>query len=264
MPDHDTSARIALVLGAGGTVGGAFIDAALAELRSLTGFDRADATSVVGTSAGAFRAASAPVQPAGTTRWDELVGLTNGSEWSPRRGDHLFAATRVVGGRLLARLVRGGGEPPAYRVPPPPHHLGAVVVSVGLGGVGRTIHQLSRVADSAAVVRASAAVPFVGGPVCIDGHFHTDGAVHSPTNADLCPASSNLVVVIAPMVARTGGSWLTRLHRVQLRRELTTFLTAGTPIVVVVPEGTDRRRPDHADDFAAAGRADVRRLTTAN
>ncbi len=265
MPDLDPETTIALVLGAGGAVGGAFIDAALDELRDMTGFDRSHASTIVGTSAGAFRAAGAAPTPESTMPYDAVVALSNAHDWSPRRCDRPIAAARVMGGRVLARLVRRSGEPPGYRVPRPPHHPGAVVVSVGLGGMGRTIHPLSHVADPATAVRASAAVPFAGGPVCIDGRFHTDGAVYSPTNADLCPADGAAVLVaIAPMVARTGGNWLARLHRVQLRRELAPWLAAGKPVIVIAPGGDDKRHPDHVDEFANAGRRAVRRLKAAH
>ena len=52
-------------------------------------------------------------------------------------------------------------------------------------------------------VAASSAVPGLLAPVVIDGAEHVDGAVHSPTNADVVAGLGfDRVVVVAPMAGR--------------------------------------------------------------
>ena len=245
-----------LVLGAGGSDGGQFIDGALAELAASTGFVPEHAAVIVGTSAGAFRAATAG--PARVPPADLSAALERLAGPAPRRRllDRSARQLRLSLGRLLARVVPRTRPAPGWRTPPGPHHTGAVVVSIDLDRRHRATHPLATLADPGAAVRASAAVPFAVGPVALGDTCHADGAIWSPTSADLAVASNpSTVVVIAPMVPASGGTPLARLHRRQLRSELAE-LPPTTSVVLLCP-GPGRRS---AVRTRSAGIAAVRAL----
>lgn len=258
--------RLHLVVGAGGPSGSRFIEAAITELASTTGFDIDRVDTIIGTSAGAFAAASAnpTVRHNGSSppeAIDELRTLANGDVWRRRPVDGSISLLRLLGGRLLALAAMTNRPPADYQTPGPPHHPGASVVSVAKPIGRRILHHLATVPSSNAAVRASAAVPFATGPVLIDGASHLDGAIHSPTNADLVPGGPDAVlVVVAPMIAVDGGTLLDRLHRSQLRTELSSTGIDPASIVVIAP-AIRRSRSDRLQHAAADGANAVRSLT---
>jgi len=107
--------------------------------------------------------------------------------------------------------------------------------------------------DVATAVAASSAVPSYFAPVAIGPDRYVDGAVHSPTNADLLVREPvDLAIVSSPMsVARASGvrSWAdaARRHfRFRLALEVRRLRNAGVPTLVFQPS---------TDDLAAMGGA---------
>ncbi len=224
---------VVVVLGAGGQPGGRFIDGTLAELESSTGFRLEHASSIIGTSVGAFRAAGAgPEVPLPT---DVGAALSELGEPPPQPGvaDGMIGSLRVVGARLLARFVPRSRPPPSWRAPNRIGHSGVSVVTVDLDRRARAVHRLTEVDDPAAAIRASAAVPFATGPVLFDGGDHSDGALWSPNSVDLVPSSeSTLVIVVAPMVPTRPRTLLQRLHERQLRAELGSLHPSSSVLLI--------------------------------
>jgi NTE family protein len=229
-------ASVAVVLGAGGMLGGAYHAGALAALEEATGFDARRADLLVGTSAGSISAASLR---AGVSPHDQLARVT-GRPLSPE-------------GRAL--LARGGVGPrrrlaaPRLRLSRPASPLlmatawlpfGGVRPGVALAGAlpagSQSTEMISepmdrlhgrrwpddptwivvlRLRDGARIVvgrdrlpgatiglavAASSAIPGYFRPVEIGDERYVDGGAHSPTNADVCAGLGfDLVVVVSPM-----------------------------------------------------------------
>ena len=200
-----TPPRIALVLGAGGVPGGAYIRAAMAELEAITGWVPASATTVVGTSVGALNAARLPLPDMApmpsAAQLASLGGL--GRRLPPPDSSVLtsvIARIRLAGGQVAARLAPAGSHPQDYDVAQAPYHPGVMAVSVQRRGGRRRIARLVEATSPEAELYASAAVPGYVSPVVVDGEEHIDGAVWSSTNADLIGLDDHDgLVVIAPM-----------------------------------------------------------------
>lgn len=260
---NPSAIRVGLVVGAGGPTGGPFIHAALGELAQHTGWTAAAATTVVGTSAGAFVAASIDPIALTTTnaQLEALASLDNGTSYSAGRRHAIVAAVRLGVGSLLARAAPRSRPVADYRVPPSPYHEGASVVTVARRNGRRAIHQLNTVANAETVVRASAAIPGANGPIDIGGELHVDGAVYSAANADVVDiAAHDAIVIIAPMVAASGGSIVTRSHRAQLRTQIEPWICTGKPTVVVIPNEAEHADRRNRETFERAGVLAVQRL----
>lgn len=263
----DSPRRIGLVVGAGGPTGGPFIHAALDALRRHTSWDPSAATTVVGTSAGAFVAASfadATRAPA-EREWVDTFALANGHRFVPSTLDRGVALFRRSIGRFLAMIAPVRRPFAAYNVPSGPFHPGARVVTVSRRGGRRHVHELDDAADVEAVVRASAAIPALNKPVEVNGALHVDGALHSAANVDVVEVHRHDgLVVIAPMVGESGGSLVTRIHRAQLRSQLAPWIAEEKPVVVVVPNEAEHANRRDVDTFRPAGTAAVSRLLIDN
>jgi predicted acylesterase/phospholipase RssA len=259
-----TDVSIVLVLGAGGSDGGQFIDGALTQLRMSTGFWPAHADVIIGTSVGGFRAGSVKAaEPPSDTVITSLQALARPVQ-PARLPDRLGRRLRIAGGQLVIRLAPASRPAPAWDTPPGPYHPGACVVTVDVDRRDRAVHRLDQTADPRSAIHGSAAIPFAFGPVAIGPSRHADGAVWSPTSADLgangpTGTTVEIMVVIAPMIPDSGGSLLDRLHRRQLRTELSQ-LAPETAVVVVRPEPGARRETR----TSRAGAAAVRRLVSAS
>jgi NTE family protein len=101
---------------------------------------------------------------------------------------------------------------------------------------------LPRVRVSEAV-EASSAIPAVFRPVELAGRRYVDGAMHSPTNADVLAGEGielDVVVVSSPMSASSGATRLARrnFHHLQLQREAE-LVRASTGAEVVRFEPSD-------------------------
>jgi NTE family protein len=231
---------IALVLGAGGVIGGAYHAGALAALAEGTGWDARDAALIVGTSAGSGAAASlrlgispgdhlrraqdlepddpAPdLDPALPRRRVELPDHPGFAPLDLLRPTapflllSTFLAPGPVRPGLLSGLLPRGRVPTAFlgdrvragfgeRWPDEPTWICTTRARDGK----RVVFGRDDVDDTdlGTAVQASSAVPGYFEPVRIGDHQYLDGGAFSPTNADLVAGLGfDLVVVISPMSA---------------------------------------------------------------
>ena len=105
--------RIALVLGCGGTIGGAWMIAALHALTEQTGFDPREADVLLGTSAGA----ELVTMLAGGIGVDELVDMQRGQACDMRLREHIASTPpgRPPAARALRPARPGQGWPAWWR-----------------------------------------------------------------------------------------------------------------------------------------------------
>ena len=231
---------IALVLGAGGVIGGAYHAGALAALAEQTGWDARTADLIVGTSAGSGVASSLrlDISPADHLRRAqdlepddsmpdldpalprERVSLPDHPGFGPLDVLRPTAPLLLVSAFLAPGPMRPGllsGLLPRGRVPTA--FLGDRI-RAGLGDRWperptwicttrardgkRVVFGRDDVVDTdlGTAVQASSAVPGYFEPVRIGPHEYLDGGAFSPTNADLVAGLGfDLVVVISPMSA---------------------------------------------------------------
>lgn len=234
---------IAVVLGAGGSVGHAFHAGVLAALQEVTGWDARRADVVVGTSAGSIvaallraglspadlarRARGRPLSPEGRALVRRASLPPPGSMIPPRAAPSSGMASPAALRQALRTpwAVRPGSLAaavlPAGRIPT--HHLAEPfralfgdswpsrptwIVAVELDAGTRTVFGKDRL-DVALpdAVRASCAIPAFFEPVEIDGRRYVDGGVHSTTNSDLVSGERpDLVLVSAPMGMARGAT----------------------------------------------------------
>lgn len=249
--------RRALVLGCGGTVGGAWTVGALAALAEHLDWDPREAAVIVGTSAGASIAA---MLGAGVGV-DDLVAAQRGADAAPAAVRRFFTepprpvpplprpgltsaslALRGVWGRrpLVAAAglaPRGRGEAAFL------DNLAEGLIGSGLWVehpacwlVAADLGDATRVAFGARgmpvvplrhALRASWAIPGWFRPVQAHGRSYADGGILSPTSADLVKQMSlDEVVVVAPMASpdRTAAHGLGHLESVALRRAMSRVL----------------------------------------
>ncbi|MBI2709586.1 MAG: patatin-like phospholipase family protein [Actinobacteria bacterium] len=218
-------ARIGLVLGAGGIVGGAFHAGSVAALAEATGWDARDADVIVGTSAGSVVAASLR---AGLPPADHLARITGGpltaegarllraapprpaASFDPR--DLLAGARRPVAPHLaLGALVRPGRVRPGAAIAGmlPAGRNPTESIGDGIRALYGSVRWPARPLEICAVrlrdghlavfgreaglpevdvgraVEASCAIPGFFRPVRIGSDTFVDGGVHSPSNAGL-------------------------------------------------------------------------------
>lgn len=235
------TARVALVLGAGGTVGHGFHAGVLAALADVTGWDASHADVLVGTSAGSIVAS---LLRAGMPADDLARRIRRQPLSAHGQAVAARAGLRPPGGqplprerprgrssspRLLARALRapwdvwpgaiGAAALPAGHIPTddigaPFHALfgdtwparALWIVAVDLETGKRTVFGRDAVPVTVGdAVRASCAIPAFFEPAEIDGRRYIDGGVASTTNADLVGTERpDLVVVSAPMSAARG------------------------------------------------------------
>lgn len=235
-------ARVAIVLGAGGTVGHAFHAGVLTALADELGWDPRRADLVVGTSAGSIVAAMlrAGMPPVDMVRRGSRLPISPEGEAVVRRAGlgaprprperrrpsgpmaspaRLRAAVRspwsVSAGSLAAALLPEGKVPSEDIAVPFDNLYGAswmvaptwiVAVQLDTGARVAFGRDGAPAATPAEAVRASCAIPAYFEPAEIGGHRYVDGGVHSTTNADLVAAEQpDLVLVSAPMSAARGA-----------------------------------------------------------
>ena len=218
-----------LVLGAGGTLGEAWLRGLLSGLESVSGLDFRRCEYVVGTSAGSIVAAAL----AGGRRPE--AGNRAGREWGAPAAPEAAGALRRLGGAAarvgaaaaspLAPVALGGLEP-AGRLARAAALATAPRPQRGLDGLGHQLRRLGArfdgrlrvtavdrrsgrrvvfgapgapVASVADAVLASCAVPWLFAPVEIGGREYVDGGVWSPTNLDAAPGGRGArVFCLAP------------------------------------------------------------------
>lgn len=227
-----------MVLGAGGTVGGAFHAGVLAALAEATGWDPRTATVIVGTSAGSItgtglraglsaedgyaRSIDQPTSPAGArllaTVDSTLSGSTGFARTGPRRLRPAGAvASTLAGAAVHPRSARPGAVLAGLL---PDGVMSTAMISDGVAAFTgdrwpadpllicavrqsdgrRVVFGTDRRPPLSAAVAASCAIPAFFAPVDVDGEAHVDGGAHSPTNADVLGREGlDLVVVVSPM-----------------------------------------------------------------
>lgn len=267
--------RTALVLGCGGTLGAAWMIAALHALSEQTGFDPREADVLLGTSAGA----ELVTMLAGGIGVDELVDMQRGRARDPRLREHIASTppgrpplprlpllnpgllrsrTGLAGLTGIAPTGRGdagwlqrlaeGFEVGAW-LPHPAAWIVAYDVRAGervlFGAPG------SPIATVGEALRASWATPGWMPPVPVGDRIFVDGGMGSTASVDLIsPADADLVYVLAPMASEhgirvpgRGGGIEYRLIRrpmsTQLHAEIATARERGTTVVPILPTPVD-------------------------
>jgi NTE family protein len=265
--------RQALVIGCGGTIGGAWAVAALSALCAETGCQPKDFDVLQGTSAGAE---IVTVLGGGATV-DDLVAMHSGTATDARLREHLAdtpaSLPPIPGLRLLnPRLVRSQtglaaltGIAPTGRgdsgwlqrladgfaegtwLP----HRGARMVAFDVDRGERVVFG-SPGAPPAGVgeaLRASWAIPGWMPPVTIGGRRYVDGGARSTASVDLV-GDADVVYVIAPMAAQPGerapglgglieNYFLRQPMSRTLRDEVAVVRSRGTTVVTVTPDSRD-------------------------
>lgn len=258
-------ARIGLVLGAGGIVGGAFHEGVLRAITDATGWDPRDAAIIVGTSIGSHAGAVLRGSSAtGSNRSARRTSSTKTVETTTRRfrpsspGMVLRGLTRpgsVRIGAMLAGVLPAGqtsfaGSAAAIhrlhgdRWPDRPLWLPAVRLRDGARVTfGRQGAPPACVGDA---VAASCAVPGYFAPVDIEGERYIDGGAHSATNADLLAGEDlDLVIVSSPMGAARGALTATAhlqargYMRLRLAAEARAVRRCGIDLVAFSPTADD-------------------------
>lgn len=279
LPTPSTRPSHAVVLGAGGVSAWA-LHFGVADALAEAGLGLAEATTVIGTSAGAAVAASVL---GGTTTDQALTEVLRPPPPEERRA--YLAEVRqhnrrrswlAAQPRLLSHLLPGRGGPgvawaglsPAgifpssslTRFPGLAAHeewpAALRVVAVRLSDGARVVFGRDRAdVDVATAVRASQSVPLLFAPTAVGDERFVDGAVRSSTHADLVlDTDCDLTVVVAPMCRRGGGA-ARSLARRAAREELLALRRAGMRAVAIRP-GPDAEHlfRGYRTDPAAPGR----------
>src|SRR5438270_555717 len=235
--EHGPVGSVALVLGAGGVVGGSYHAVALAALAEAAGWDARDADVIVGTSAGSIAGASLRAGLSGADQFARATsrtlseegmrligGLPPVTELPARppfpRGLPLPASPQLAATALLppwrARPIAAlAGLLPAGSVPTAPigdriramfdddwPHRPLWLCALRLRDGQRVVFGRDDVAvpDGGTAVEASCAIPGYLQPVGVCGETYVDGGAHSPSNADVVAGLGfDLVIVISTM-----------------------------------------------------------------
>lgn len=249
--------RIGLVLGAGGPAGGAWTRGCFAALEETTGFRPSMASTLVGTSIGAFIAGrTGPPEPAPRAVVEALQTIAEPPS-RPSTSDRVIAAGRLSVGRAICAVKPPGRDDALGWVQHIEPGTLARVVSARCRRGTRRAELLADSSDPTSEIAASGAIPLGARPVSINGADHIDGAVLSVTNADLIdPSTVDVLIVIAPLVSTgTGGSLVSRSGRRQLRTELAAAARHATPTAVFAPSGSEYERRQERERHEQVGRS---------
>ncbi len=229
-----TGRRVALVMGSGGIVGGAFHAGVLKALEDAWGIDAREVDLIVGTSAGSISGAlvAAGLSPSDLFRretrqplspdGERLLGAARARRGPKRQATAAIGAPMAPHVGMLGMLVPGSVSPgtamasmlPKGKVPtshvadivralfgsewPAGVELRVPVVELDTGQ--RVVFSKTGPATPEQAVAASCAVPAVFEPVEIDGTSYIDAGVHSSDNLDVLQGEQyDLVVVSSPM-----------------------------------------------------------------
>lgn len=267
--------RRALVLGCGGTIGGAWSIAALWELCRQIGVAPGDFDTVQGTSAGA----ELVVMIGSGVGVDELVAMQRGGASDERLRAHVAAtppslppipAPRLLNPRLLgsesglaaltgiAPTGRGDAEwlqrlADGFANGDWLAHPDSRMVAFDIDAGQRVVFgaPTGPRATVGAALRASWAIPAWMPPVEFDGRRYVDGGARSTASVDLIDAAeADVVYVIAPMASKrgervpgVGGLVEDRLLRRPMSRclhdEVAGVRGRGTTVVTITPTRCD-------------------------
>ena len=267
--------RQALVIGCGGTIGGAWAVAALSALCAETNCSAADFDILQGTSAGAEMV----TMLGGGATVDDLVAMHSGAATDVRLRSHLAATPQSLPPMPAPRLLNpvlmrsqtglaaltgiaptGRGDAgwlqrlaDGFAAGTWLPHRGARMVAFDVDR-GERVAFGSPGAPEAAVgeaLRASWAIPGWMPPVIIGGRRYVDGGARSTASVDLIGADeADVVYVIAPMASESGervpglgGMIERRLLRQPmsrtLRDEVAVVRGRGTAVVTIMPDSKD-------------------------
>jgi NTE family protein len=252
--------RFGLVLGAGGALAWVYHLGVIEGLRDAGFVEPSRAGRVVGTSAGA--AVGAALLAGATT--DQFLAALAASPTSDFPRMILDARTRA---RVERQTREGAGElPPASSpadavlrrfgliplLPGPAVADALATLPIGSSHVWdeRLWVTAVRVRDGATVVfgrdrsdltpaagiEASCAMPLVFQPKVIGNDSYVDGAVTSPTHADLLADDGHEVVIVSAPMSRAGGGWRRERARGRMERETALLRRAGCRTLVLVPD----------------------------
>ena len=250
-----------LVLGGGGRQGDAWMTGLLAGLEDAHGFDLRDCDYFIGTSAGGVVATKLAVgrRPRRPAR-PVAAAVNQGSPVSTSAIDSALAVAAPFA-RLGLRLGRSPGElirgaalrvVPTSASEPPDFHSAFPADATRFDGRLRLV-ALDRAAGRRVVfgapgapeatvpqaLAASCALPFVFTPTVIAGREYIDGAVWSPTNADVAPASRDAeVLVLAPMASIHGpfNAPLRAMTRATMLVEAASLKVRGARVKLIAPD----------------------------
>lgn len=232
------SPRVGLVLGAGGTVGGAFHAGVLGALTEATGWDPRTAAVVVGTSAGSItgtglraglsaadgyaRALDLPPSAEGARLLAGVDARLRRTARFERTGSRRPRPPAAVAAAIAGAAVRPGAARPGALLAGllPDGVVSTTMISDGVAAFTddrwpadpflvcavrqrdgrRVVFGGDRRPPLSAAVAASCAIPAFFAPVDVEGEAYVDGGAHSPTNADILVRDQlDLVVVVSPM-----------------------------------------------------------------
>jgi NTE family protein len=271
--------RVALVLGAGGITGIAWLAGALAALREQTGWDPASADLITGTSAGAVAATvlAAGEDPAGLLRyaedpdalddaiaratadrepeglavpWPASVGLALSGLVTRDRRRASSLAGLIPRGLRSADEIRGLTHDAAASGWPTRTELWLHACDMQTGRLetfGRRGAPESRLADA---VVASCAVPGYYRPARIGYRRYVDGGLRSLSNADLLAGERcDVVLVLTPFSTRDRGALLDTAvfgaaraaTASRTQREAQILREDGASVAVIAPTPDDVR-----------------------
>ncbi len=289
----------ALVLGAGGTLGEAWLRGVLNGIEAGAGLDFRDCEYFLGTSAGSIVAAAlaAGQRPEAGDRaareWaravPDRIEPPEGTDWlgTVARGGRAVATPLVP--LAMAATSRAGrlARAAVLRRSPRPErtlgNLGAHIESLGARFDGRLrIAAVDRAngrrvvfgapdaprATVAQAVLASCAVPWLFAPVEIGEREYVDGGVWSPTNLDAVPAGrGSRVLCLIPTAGATPAT-LRTASAAAAGYESMALRARGASVQTITPDtpSLDAIGPNLMDQsrrraVAAAGYAQGRRLT---
>ncbi len=282
------------MLGGGGRQGDAWMTGVLAGLEDAHGIAFAGCDHFVGTSAGAIVAAKLaagrslrrPVSSGVGAGTEVGAGTGEPSPWPTWAVDSAMAVAAPfasIGLRLASRpaemvrstalgaLSREAEAAPDFRqafaerrvrfdgrvrIVAVERESGRRVVFGGPGAPHATVAQ---------ALTASCALPLVFAPAVIDGREYVDGAVWSPTNADVAPASRDAHVLILATMASRYGPWNAALRAATgalLLAEASALKARGAHVRIITPDrgsaasiGTDLMSDERLAETGAAGYA---------
>jgi NTE family protein len=287
----------ALVLGAGGTLGDAWLRGVLNGLEAQHDLDFRACEYLLGTSAGSIVAATL----AAGERAD--AGERAAREWARAVPDEIEAEPEPARFAAVGKAARAAATPfasvslsltaPAGRVAravvlrrsPRPERtlggLGAHIEALGARFDGRLrIAAVDRSsgkrvmfgapdaprATVSEAVLASCAVPWVFAPVTIGEREYVDGAVWSPVNLDAVPAGRGSRVLALVPTAGSSTAPLRTATSLALSREASALRARGATVTTIVPDaaslqamGPNLMDESRRDAVAAAGYAQGRR-----
>ena len=274
-----------LVLGGGGRQGDAWMTGVLAGLEDAHGVSLAECDYFVGTSAGGILAAKlasgrALKRPSSSAATAASGGRSPVPSWAASSALAIAAPFAQLGLRLGKRpgeLIRGAA---LGFVPVPANDTldfdGAFsqqfdgrlrVVAVDRRSGSRVVFGAPGAPEAsiAQALRASCALPLVFSPAVIGGREYVDGAIWSPTNADVAPATRDARVLIVAPMASAHGPWNAAVRaasRAAMLIEASALKARGSNVRMITPDrssaasiGSDLMSDERLEETHAAGYA---------